>query len=254
MKEFHFYNKYHLGDCAISVHFLRKFTENKTYRTFFYCDDKYHKELSAHIPDKLDQIILKNLDDRPADSWNHWYGSLNLNNHGRDKRIFNINERYDMFFQIFCKNNKIENPLAHLGKNGTLFDNPQIRKETGLKCDLLFINSRPLSSQYAFNKKDMRYFAEKMSEKYKMITTAKLSDSMECTMDHNLNLMGIANLSLTVKYLVGVATAPIIPCFNIWNIDNLKKLIVLSSRSTYTYNENILRLSNINDFQDNMLE
>jgi len=85
-----------------------------------------------------------------------------------------------------------------------------------------------------------------LKERFKIITTDKtIFSDIPCTLDYKLNLLQIGNVSTNVEYVIGIATGPIINCFNIWNIDKIKKWFVLSNRSTYTYNNRIFRKQNI---------
>jgi hypothetical protein len=90
-------------------------------------------------------------------------------------------------------------------------------------ADILLINSIPSSGQldgYAINWPDI---ANRLSSKYKIVTTLKL-DNYLCTMDDNLTLKQIGALSSRVKYIIGVNTAVIIPCLNKYTLQNIIKI------------------------------
>lgn len=65
------------------------------------------------------------------------------------------------------------------------------------------------------------------------------------TLEHNMNLIQVGSVAMNAKYIIAIASSPIIYCFNKWNIDTTKKWVVLSNRSTYTYNDRIIRRGNI---------
>lgn len=249
MKDLHIYNEYHLGDCAISLHFARKMSV--FYNVYLYVNSKYIKELENHLEKELkDKVYILDLNKKPYSALNSWYGSINLEGYGFRNKTFYINERFEKFFSLLCKQHNLQIPECLLNKYCILFDSLSIlESKNEIECDILFINSRPLSGQYFYNKSNLDSCIRALSEKFKIVTTAPSIDNVPCTLDFNCNLMDIANISLKTKYVIGIATAPIIPCFNKWNIDMLKKWIVLSKRSSYSYNERIIKFNDILNFK-----
>jgi len=224
-KSINIYNAKHLGDSVFITHYLRKVCEVNSDIAFnLYVRLDHHKEIGAQIGDYADRINLGSLKQLPKDmateAINGWAGSIKLDG-GKRGRIFCLNERYDLFFQNISDRIGVENPIP--GKQCTVIDNPAILEDTGLKYDILLINSKPLSGQYYYSKAHFLEFIDKWKDKYSIITThpTDVSD-IPCTRDYNLNLLQIGNISLNCKYIVGVATAPIVNCFNIWNIDKVK--------------------------------
>lgn len=244
MKELVFYNPYHLGDCFFLVHFLRKVCQS--YPDFkFICETSpgHFPEIQSFIGKEFEDRILLNKSVRKSQGINGWYGSIPLKT-GYRKRAFILNERYDEFFTHLSNVIGIKNPIA--GKNCTVIDHPDILKDVGLSCDILLVNSIPLSKQYFYYEHEFEAKIKELSEKYKVIITNHVKNiDVPCTVDYKLNLLGIGNISTKAKYVVGIATAPIIPCFNTWNLDKVKKWFVLSRRSTYSYTDRIIRKKNI---------
>jgi hypothetical protein len=124
-------------------------------------------------------------------------------------------------------------------------------------CDILIGNCPAFSGQYRY--KPAR-FVERIQKwrsesDYKFTTVHNLGLSdVPCTLDSNLNLLQIGNIAMRAKYIIAIASAPIIYCFNKWNIDTVKKWIVLSNRSTYTYNDRIIRKAYIDNVKLTDLE
>lgn len=253
------YNAKHLGDSVFITHYLRKVCEKNSDIVFnLYVRASHLGEINAQIGDYNAQIKAMRLNKLPKSklpqSINGWAGAIAYNNVGRRKGIFLLNERYDVLFQNISDRIGVENPIP--GKQCTVIDNPAILEDTGLKYDILLINSKPLSAQYYYSKRHFLEFIDKWKDKYSIITTHPTDvNDIPCTRDYNLNLLQIGNISLNCKYIVGIATAPIINCFNIWNIDKVKKWYVLSNRSTYTYNDRIAHrgtvLKAMNDIGEN---
>ena len=250
MKELEFHNEAHLGDSVFFVHYLRKLCEKyDDVRVLYYISQKYFREIQLQINEFSDRIILRPFGTRHKDTLGGWaaskYGPKSVGEIGRRNKINLLNERYDAFFQIVSDYIGLENPIP--GKNCTLIDNKLILEKVDVgPFDILLINSRPLSSQYRYNGTNFNKKIEELKERFKIITTRKtIFNDVPCTLDYKLNLLQIGNVSTEVKYIIGIATAPIINCFNIWNIDKVKKWFVLSNRSTYTYNDRIFRKSDI---------
>jgi len=252
MKEFEFHNEAHLGDSVFFVHYLRKLCEKyDDVRIQYYIRKKYFGEIQAQINEFSDRIILCPFGEHHKDTLGGWaaskYNGRTIGTAGKAGRINLLNERYDAFFQMVSDHIGLENPIP--GKNATLIDNKLIL-ETAHKdlidFDILLINSRPLSGQYRYKGGDFNTKIEELKERFKIITTDKtIFSDIPCTLDYKLNLLQIGNVSTNVEYIIGIATGPIINCFNIWNIDKIKKWFVLSNRSTYTYNNRIFRKQNI---------
>lgn len=245
MRKISFHNRYHLGDSVFHVQYMRKVCEkHKDIRCYFYTRRGHFKELIPQIGSLEDRIILKPFPNRPEHSINGWAGARRLSG-GRKGRIYILNERYKLFYDLVSEDIGIKNPL---GNKGMIMDSPAIKEDLKDKipCDLLVINSKPLSGQYHWNG---RHFKEKVIEwqdRYNVVVTRPMKNlDVPCTLDYGLNLLQIGGLAIDAKYVVGIATAPIIHCFNKWNINSVEKWFVLSNRSSYSYNDRIFRKSDI---------
>jgi hypothetical protein len=124
-----------------------------------------------------------------------------------------------------------------------LFDNPGILKPTPMsrEWDYLLINSFPLSNQVNGTEAEMDAIFDRKIEELRgktIVTTKKVRD-LPCTRDHNLSLLGIANLSTMAKNIVGINTGPYCMCFNVFNIDKVHRWVHLNDRHIYRYNNRI---------------
>ena len=242
MKEFNFFNNYHLGDCVLQTHFLRKVCEAyPDLRFICYIQPAYFKEIQAQIGTFQDRILLEPLPKKPSDAINGWAGSVRLQG-GKRGRVFLINERHQAFFNIVSERMGVQNPID--SKCGTVIDNEKILEKTDpdLECDMLIVNSQPKSGQFIFHPNEFNGKISEWKDKYKIVTTGKSTvKDIPCTLDYGLNLLQIGYLSTKAKYIIGIATAPLINCFNKWNIDTVKRWVVLCNRATYSYNDRIIK-------------
>lgn len=252
MNSFNFYNSKHLGDSVFLTHYLIKVCQNYSHLNFnLYLPMGHHSEIQSQInclkdsSNRIKILPLKNLKNLNH-AINGWYGWAPLGNYGKVGKIFYLNERFDKFYEILSDKLSIKNPIP--GKKCILMDNPAIQENVDLECDVLLINSKPFSGQYWYSKADFVEKAYEWKEQYSLVSTfplKNLSNEIPCTLDYNLNLLQIGNISTKAKHIVSVATAPIIHCFNIWNIDKVQSWHVLSKRSSYSFCDRIIRKNNV---------
>lgn len=67
------------------------------------------------------------------------------------------------------------------------------------------------------------------------------------TLSNHINLLQIGALSIKIPTIIGINTSPIIHCFNLWNIDNVKKWVILDNKHTYSYNDRIFKFKSFKD-------
>jgi hypothetical protein len=131
-----------------------------------------------------------------------------------------------------------------------LFDNKELLNDSDLskEIDFLFINSRPMSGQFMdFNINKINNIISELKEIGSVVTTAPNNQGVPCTLDYKLSLMGIGNLSIYSKNIISVMTSPIIPCFNVFNVNKFESFIVLENGQSYSHNK---RIKNINKLDD----
>jgi len=251
MRDIHTYNGYHLGDSIFLIHYLRKICEVNDVRAFCYMKKRYFKECLKHLNGFEERIILKPLSSRPQESVNGWSGSLPTSKRtGLCKgRVWRLNEVYYQLYKHMSELLEVQDPFS--GKGCTVMDNPKILEpvhDDFKDCDFLFGNCPALSGQYTYNPLS---FINKFNElkdqcDYKFASVHPLKGTdIPSTLDHGLDLIQIGAVAKQAKCVVAIASSPIIYCFNKWNIDTVKKWVVLSRRSTYTYNDRIIRKANI---------
>jgi len=68
------------------------------------------------------------------------------------------------------------------------------------------------------------------------------------TLAHGLSLVDIALIAMRSKRIIGIHTAPMIPCFNVFNIEKTEAWDLFSERETYSYNNRIRKHSSFQEF------
>jgi len=229
------------------VHFLRKALEqNADLRAFCYIKKRQFAEVSKHLNGFEDRIILKPLSETPKGSINGWVGSRHFADMEgvRTHKTWHLNQVYFYFYEYLSERIGIKNPFN--GKDCTIMDNPKLLEpvhDDFKDCDFLIANCPAFSGQYMYNAVAFETKIKELRDNMdcKFAAVHPLNVDIPCTVDYNMDLLQIGAISVKAKYIIAVASAPIIYCFNKWNINTVKKWVVLSNRSTYTYNDRIVR-------------
>lgn len=101
--------------------------------------------------------------------------------------------------------------------------------ETYKNVDILILNAEPKSGQFAYNKAQMDALIREISQRFRVVTTTPVDPSIPCTMDGGLSLQDIGAVSTHAKYIFGVNSGPLIPCFNAAAQAHVKKWIILDN-------------------------
>lgn len=266
---FHVTQRKRLGDCFYIAHLLHKLCRAYDDVQFYlYVRSSYIGEVKAFVYDMEDRIIVKPLTQRPQEGCHvgGWLGEqqyvepLKLredNQHyvgiypmGR-RFCFCLNQRYGAWYDILCKDYfHLDNPIPF--ESSLILDEPSINtppKEI-VDADLLLVNSHAKSGQHVGHPYELwEKWINEAKQHFNVITTLRPRTStltdVPCTTDFKYNLCNIGYVSTKVKVVVGVVTSPLIPTFNKWNIDTVKKWVSLGNRHIYAYNERCCRTHRI---------
>lgn len=261
-----FDNIANLGDIVFNVHYFSKILNiHKDMEINYYIRDKFINEIKKHI--NFNRLNISSINNKPVDSICGWFGkSIFSSSVGRGdfdfRKIVNdmgINPSYvDLnikFFEFISNKINIDNPIKE--KKDLLMENVGLLKNNILsdKFDVLIINSIPMSGQYEFNNNDFINLINEMKSRMsyiRIITTNHTGiNDVKCTLDYDLSLIDIGNLSLYCDYVIGVHTSPLIYTFNVWNICKIKKWYVLHTpKYAYDYNENSCVYDKLNSCKD----
>lgn len=218
---------YNFGDNLIQLHYLRKLATNYPEKKFV------HAAKAALLPQlreavqDVPAISLIDLSQKQPESINVWKN--------RHADFFNHRKRYDWsgfyveFFHKLSRELDVENPLTKPAD--FLFDYPSISAKKFPEIDFLIINSMPFSGQFVnFWAEQFDWLIGKLKEKgHSVVTTAPCSHPVPCTQGHAppMTISDIGSLSLRCKYIFGVATGPIWPTFNVWNVETVKLRVLM---------------------------
>ncbi len=98
------------------------------------------------------------------------------------------------------------------------------------ECDFLIVNSQPCSGQFlAFDDVHcMDGLIAEIAARHAVCCTAPTKvPNVPCTLDYGFTLADIGWLSRRCRHILGVATGPLWPTFNVWNRDTAQSRVVL---------------------------
>lgn len=239
MRKLNFYNERHLGDCLYTIHYFNKLHKaHSKLDIHFYCNPNYHFELQLWIDGN---ITLHDIIQKPEDAINTWIGE---NDFYWKNLTPTFNNQFDHFyiayFNMLSSKAGVDNPIEEI--HDMLFDNKEITNGYGNEFDYLIINSQPLSGQVDENAvQNLNKFVVEQLWDFKIISTARIPNTnVACTLDYGYTLMDIAHLSCCCKNIIGIHTAPYLPCFNAFNIDTIKNWVIIQKQGlTYSFNNRI---------------
>lgn len=237
----HTHCDFHLGDNLVHLHFLRKQAIANPSDIFRHYVQPCHLEQLREAIEDLPNIGLYDLGLRPDDSINAWknagagidtFGFFERHPHRAEFAEFHIE-----WFEHLSKEMGLG--LVIYQPSDLLFDYPAICKNIYRRLpenarnsaiDILFVNSQPCSGQcLAYD--DVNYFdplIEELSKRHSvMVTQPSGLANIPCTTQTEMTVSEIGALSRAVQYVVGVATGPIWPTFNIWNQQTVRRRIVM---------------------------
>jgi hypothetical protein len=236
MKKINFKSETHLGDCLLHTHFLNELL--KIYPDLiidYYVLDKHSSQVQDFVNEKQ-RIIVKPYNNAPIDSYRGWVGQFGIPPipfNLCELRLYSYNKLCKLL-GLTCPFKKIEDMLPEIKGN-----NP-----TSQDWDILLINSIPLSNQLS---KDIaeNQFIEKFKNK-KLITTKNIKD-IPCTLDYNMSVYNIGQLSLYTKKIIGINTGPWFSVMNKNNFLNKKTLYYLDENCKFSYN-NCINIESLDIF------
>ena len=104
----------------------------------------------------------------------------------------------------------------------------------------------PLSNQLNVNEEEWNNLVIELNKRYKIVTTKKVKN-IACTWDDKLTIKKIAAISTKAKVIIAINTGPTSGIFNIYTLNNCKKIYIFDNRVSYT---NIPQLENLNNLEE----
>ena len=218
-------NAYHLGDNIINFIFFYKikdYIESNNIIIHYYCWSQYHKNL--HDFNCSNNIKIFDYENR---GYVLWQGGTTPNQHYIEDTLIGM-------FNIFLNTYNI--PIS---VNEFEYEDPDLLKRFNIledkykQIDILIINSQPHSGQYRYNKNEWDNFILGLNEKYKIVTTEKVSDNILCV--DTFSVKNIAAIALNVKKIIAINTGPSIPLYNKNILDNIEDLYLFDNGIYYKF-------------------
>ena len=246
MRTIEFYNTTHLGDQLFHIHYCNKLIEkNDDIEIVFYCDQKYHLELQEWVNERIILIDIFKKTETSQNCWLNCFGHFNR----RDEYKLCYDLIYLDFYNKLSESVDIKNPIQT--PNEFLLDESQILfKKNPLfykTFDYMIVNSNGASGQWNYNEDHFNQLFERLLKQGKSIITTKKTkySDISCTMDYDMSLLDISNISVACDNFILVHTAPHIPVLNIWNMDK-PKIFLHNQGITYSFKNS----GNINNSKD----
>lgn len=235
-KILHTISETHLGDCLLHTHFLNEVLKKQPELIFYYYVlEKHATQVQDFIKNK-DKIIIKPYKAAPSNSFRGWVGQF-----GIPYIPFNLCELRLSSYIKLCQQLQIQSPFNVIED---LLPEIQKNNPTNIEWDILLINSTPLSNQLTKNIYENE-FVERF--KHKKIITTKPIKNIPCTLDFNLSVYKIGQLSLYTKKIIGINTGPWFAVMNKNNFDNKKTLYYLDENCKFSYN-NCVNIDTLKNF------
>jgi len=219
-------NGCHMGDQFINFMFftqIKEFLEKENIYIKYYCWPQYHANLHDFNPSN--NISIHSL----QEPYKKKYYELWQGGHiGQIAPIHIKNVAEDLL--VFMFNNFLKNYNLNISVNNWIYENIKIKDwynnlDTNLKdIDILIVNSSPRSGQYRYDKPLWDRYIQKLNSSCKIATTEFVSN--EVISLHTYNLKDITAISINVKYIIAINTGPLLPLFNTYTLNNVKKIYI----------------------------
>lgn len=228
---------YHLGDNIINFIFfykIKEYIEEHNIIINYYCHKKYHKNLlefksseNINICDISNFVcldteyfnVMKRFVDNDVEKeiYHLWQATDNIPKTG------SIEDILCTMFNLFLKYYNIPITVnAFEYQDNDLLYRYSVLEDNYKNIDILIVNSSPLSEQYIYNKPLWEDFITKLSNRYRIAITEKISVSNEnivCLSDFNVK--NIASVAIGVKKIIAINTGPSIPLYNVDILNNI---------------------------------
>jgi hypothetical protein len=255
-KVYHLHNSYHLGDNVfnfILFYLIKDYIEHNNIKIFYYAKKEYCPQLKEFMCSK--NIYLSFLEVKPNCSIELWINDkLFDNRHDSQKMPLCFNEFYKIFFTEVLKKLSIPIKISRFYYEDRSLLNRYNEFHSKYKnCDILILNSQPLSGQFDYNKTQWDNYIINLTRHFNILTTTKVNNDILCTVDDNLTIKDIAALSTKTKVIIAINSGVIPGLFNIYTLKNVRHVYVFDTRCFYSY-PNFENKQNITDISVDELQ
>lgn len=218
------HNAYHLGDNLIHCNYLRRLAIAYPDVQFRHAAHKAYLHQLREVVEDLPNITLVSLEEAGSESvdvWKNRKGGFIGHSLQADWVGFHLQFFYKLSLELGLKT-----PLWR--SDDLLFDYPLLKEVDAIGViDFLIVNSPPLSGQCQ-TPGDFNWLIEPLVRKqYRVATTSPTAISTMWLGDYTVSRIGGA--SVRAKCIIGIATGPMWPTFNVWNKDTCERIILLDS-------------------------
>lgn len=218
---------WHLGDHLLHLLYLRRLAIRHPEQKFVHAAAFVYLPQLIEVVADLANISLIDLEYRPSQSEDVWKNRDDY--YLGHPKFYDFTGYYIEFFERISNILGFENPIKTSAD--FLFDYPAIKKIQRSDVDFLVINSSPMSGQFdGYSSDHFNWLIGLLLERgYSLLTTAPTPYDIPCTQTQQpaLSVSAIGGASLSCKYIVGVATGPIWPTFNVWNTESVLLRVLL---------------------------
>ncbi len=261
MQTHYTHNDFHLGDNLVFLNYLRRLALANPGHGFVHAAHECHLAALAPVVQDVPNVALIRYEDRDAASIDVWKNAGAGTPNGGFWETHELKTDFAWFhvawFTHLSRRMGLECPIRK--PQDLLFDYPALLQGPGLAnaaaitFDFLVINSRPCSGQcLAYDK--VEYFdgllAELAAKGYKVACTQKSEvPGVYCTADDNLSVTEIGHMSIYASHIVGVATGPMWPTFNVWNQSSVKTRIFMLEGEKLNLGTNCEQVANMDEIR-----
>lgn len=215
----------HMGDNFINFMFftqIKEFIEENHIILNYYCYDQYHENLKDFCP--TPNINIYGLNDNTPHCYLLWQGGNTAKLLPSDKQVY-VEDLLVFMFNRFLQKFNLDIKVTEW-----IYEQKQIKNwykqlaDIYKDIDVLIINSTPLSGQYEYDKNKWNSEIIELSKNYKIATTEFVSTNILCL--DKFRLKDITAVSSNVKYIIGINTGSLLPVFNTYTLENVKKIYV----------------------------
>lgn len=251
----HTHNDFHLGDNLVVLNFLRRLAFDYPKHEFVHAANLCHIPQLADVVKDVPNIRIVDIEARDKNSLDLWKNAGAGTPQGGFWEGHPLKEDFVWFHvawfshvtQIMGLDNPIKRASSLLFNFPALVDSEHILRDQ--RFDFLFINSRPCSGQLpAYDSID--YFdgliTKLVAAGHNVVCTQPTEvEGVTCTKDVGLTVAQIGNISIHTPYIVGVATGPMWPTFNVWNQASVKLRLILLEGENLNIDPEAVQVTNI---------
>jgi hypothetical protein len=255
-KEVSFYNKYNLGDNIFNLKFL--YNISKTLKEKRIKVKYYYNPNTISNPDELKRYVDPDaVELKPIENGSPPPGAIEL---WMGNPIKDVPNMWDLDV-YFPKHYKMILDTLGLGDSGidtSLYQKEPYLEDIYVKLDpkykdleILIINAEPQSRQIIYHKALFEKMCVTLSKKYKVAITTPIegNDTIPCTFKDKLMLQDIGAISTHAKFIIGVHSGPVTPCYTDATKKSVKKWILFADNNTVHSQTNSITLKNNYDYR-----